>query len=97
MAFVQIIDFQTTKIDEMRRVADQWEKATEGKRTAVWRILCQDRDEPGHCLSIVFFESYNSAMRNSSLPEMDKFSREMYSLVDGAAAFHNMDVVQDRS
>jgi hypothetical protein len=36
-------------------------------------------------------------MQNSSLPETDKFSREMYWLVDGAPAFHNMDVVKDRS
>jgi hypothetical protein len=96
VAFVQIIEFQTTNVDEMRRVAEQWEKATESKRSAVWRILCQDRDEPGNCLSIAFFESYDLAMQSSSLPETDKFSREMYWLVDGAPAFHNMNVVKDR-
>ena len=47
MAFVQTIEFHTSKPDEMRKVADEWEKATEGKRKAGRHVLCQDRDQPG--------------------------------------------------
>ena len=96
MAFVQIIEFRTTKIAEMRAVGDEWEKATEGKRKAGRRVLCQDRDNPGRYFNVVFFDSYEAAMENSALPETDSFSKKMMSFADGAPTFYNLDVVEDR-
>ncbi len=97
MAFVQIIEFHTSQPDEMRKVADEWEKATEGKRKAGRRVLCQDRDQPGRYFNIVFFNSYEEAMQNSSLPETDTFSKKMMGLADGPPTFYNLDVEDDRS
>ena len=34
MAFVQVIEFRSSRIDEMEGVVAEWEKATEGKRAA---------------------------------------------------------------
>ena len=96
MAFVQIIEFRTTKIAEMRTVGDEWEKATEGKRKAGRRVLCQDRDNPERYFNVVFFDSYEDAMENSALPETDSFSKKMMSFADGAPSFYNLDVVEDR-
>lgn len=96
MAFVQIIEYRTSKIDEMRAVADEWEKATEGTRKAGRRVLCQDRDSPGRYFTVVFFDSYEDAMANSNLPETDKFSQKMMGFADGAPTFYNLDVVDDR-
>ena len=96
MAFVQIIEFRTTKIAEMRTVGDEWEKATEGKRKAGRRVLCQDRDNPERYFNVVFFDSYEDAMENSALPETDSFSTKMMSFADGAPSFYNLDVVEDR-
>ena len=77
MAFVQIIEFLTSKVAEMQAVADEWEKATEGTRKAGRRVLCQDRDNPGRYFNVVFFGSYEDAMENSALPETDSFSKKM--------------------
>ena len=96
MAFVQIIEFRTSKIAEMRAVADEWEKATEGKRKAGRRVLCQDRDNQGRYFTVVFFDSYEDAMENSALPETDSFSKKMMSFADGAPTFYNLEVVEDR-
>jgi hypothetical protein len=96
MAFVQIIEFRTSQIDEMRKVADEWSQATEGKRKAERRILCQDRDNPGRYFNIVFFNSYGEAMENSALPETDAFSTKMMGFADGPAGFYNLDVVEDQ-
>ena len=96
MAFVQIIEYRTSKIDEMRAVADEWEKATEGTRKAGRRVLCQDRDNPGRYFTVVFFDSYEDAMANSNLPETDKFYQKMMGFADGAPTFYNLDVVDDR-
>jgi hypothetical protein len=67
-----------------------------GKRKAGRRVLCQDRDNPGRHFNVVFFDPYEAAMENSSLPETDSFSKKMMSSADGAPTFYNLDVVEDR-
>ena len=96
MAFVQIIEFRTAQPDEMRTVADEWEQATEGKRKTVRRLLCQDHDNPGRYFNIVFFDSYEEAMQNSSLPETDALSQKMMGFAQGPPSFYNLDVQDDR-
>jgi hypothetical protein len=96
MAFVQIIEFRSSKIADIREVANEWEKATEGKRKARRNILCEDRDNPGRYLNIVFFDSHESAMENSAMPETDALSKKMMSLADGPATYYNLNVVDDR-
>jgi len=95
MAFVQIIEFHTSQPDQMRNVEEEWEKATEGKRRTARRVLCQDRDNPGRYFNIVFFDSYEEAMQNSSLPETDAFSKKMMGFAEGQPAFYNLDVEED--
>jgi hypothetical protein len=90
--FVQIIQYKTSKFDEMEKVADRWRAETEGSRTAARIMVCSDRDNPGQFMTIVEFPSYEEAMRNNELPETQKFSQEMMSHADGAPTFHNLDV-----
>jgi hypothetical protein len=96
MGFVQIIEFRTSKITEMQGVADEWEKATEGKRQARRRVLCEDRDNPGRYFNVVFFDSYDAAMENSAMSETDAFSNRMMGFADGPPTFYNLDVIDDR-
>ena|SRR5688572_22504994 len=96
MGFVQIIEFRTSKIDEMEKVGDEWEAAAGGDSKARRRVLCQDRDNPGRYLNIVFFDSYEEAMENSNLPVTEEFSQKMMALADGPPSFSNLDVVDDR-
>ncbi len=42
MGFVQIIEYGSSKAAEKQAVADECEKATEGKRKAGRTVLCQD-------------------------------------------------------
>jgi hypothetical protein len=96
MGFVQVIEFRTSKIAEMQKVADEWEKATEGKRKVERRVLCQDRDNPGRYFNIVFFDSYEAAMENSGMPETQALSGKMMAMGDGPPTFYNLDVLDDR-
>ena len=96
MAFIQIIEYRTSKPGEMQAVADKWAEATEGKRTARRRVLCQDRDNHGRYFNVVFFDSYEEAMENSALPETDQFSKQFMSFADGPPTFYNLDVVDDQ-
>lgn len=96
MAFVQIVEFATSKPDEMQRLANEWESAAADQRTARRRILCRDRDNPGRYFNIVSFDSFEDAMRNSEMPVTQEFARKMAELCDGPATFHNLDVVDER-
>lgn len=97
VAFIQIIDFRTSRMDEGRKHVDEYLAKTEGKRTTGRSILCQDRDDPTRYLNIVFFDSYESAMENSNLPETGELAAKLAELSDEPATFLNLDVLEDRS
>jgi hypothetical protein len=97
MAFVQIIEFRTSKIDEMRKIGEEWEAAVGADSKARRRVICEDRDNQGHYFNIVFFDTYESAMENSDHPVTQEFSQKMMALGDGPPTFYNLDVVEDRS
>lgn len=96
MGFVQIIEYRSKQFDEMRAVADEWERTTAGKRTARRRVLCADRDTPGRYFNVVFFDSYEQAMENSAMPETEALSKKMMDFADGPPTFYNLDVVDDK-
>ena len=97
MSFIQVMHLQSSKIDEIRAAADEWERATEGKRTVERSVICRDRDDPNRYSIIVFFDSYEDAMRNSALPETDALSKKTSALSDGPPTFLNLDVIEERS
>jgi hypothetical protein len=97
MSFIQIIEYRTSKPDAVADVSERWDKATVGKRTVRRRVLCRDRNDTNRYYNVVFFDSYESAMENSRLPETQSLSEEMMSMVDGPATFHDLDVIDDQS
>lgn len=97
MSFIQIIEFRTSKVDEMRAMGEQWEQASSNDRKTRRRITCEDRDNPGRYFNIVFFDSYEEAMQNSELPVTQEFAGKMMELADGPPTFYNLNVVDERS
>ncbi len=92
--FVQIVEFQTSRIDEIQALADQ-RRAQPEPSTAPGRVtVTADRDRPGYYLVIAEFDSYESAMEHSNLPETGEFAAEMAKLCEGPAKFSNLDVRQ---
>ena len=97
MSFIQIIEARTKNFDELRALDEKWEQATEGKRTLQRSLLTRDRNDPDHYVIVAFFDSYESAMENSSLPETAAFAEKYAALVDGPLVFQDLDVLDDRS
>jgi quinol monooxygenase YgiN len=95
VAFVQVVEFRTNNVDAMRELSREYERATEGKRTARRAVLTADRDDPGRYLMLIFFDSYESAMENSALPETQRNAAQMQSLAEGPASFRNLDVIDE--
>ena len=97
MAFIQIIESRTKNFDELQALSEQFFEATEGKRTVRRSIVTRDRNDPDRYLIVVFFDSYESAMENSNLPETAEFAEKQMPLLDGSPTFYDLDVVDDRS
>ncbi len=97
MSFIQIIECHTSKFDELQALQSDWERATEGRRTLRRSIIAQDRNDPSRCLVLAFFDSFESAMENSNLPETAEISSKMGALVDGPMLFHDLDVIEDKT
>jgi hypothetical protein len=92
VAFIQIIDFRTSRIDEGKAHVEEYLAKTEGRRTTNRSILAEDRDEPGHFLNLVFFDSYESAMENSNLPETGELAAKLAALSEKPGTFLNLEV-----
>ncbi len=92
--FVQIIEFQTSRIEEISALADEFraEREAAGGGSAIRGTVTADRDRPGYYLNIVEFESADAAMANSERPETAKFAERMAELCDGPPRFYNLDV-----
>ena len=97
MAFIQIIEVKTHDIDAIRKAADEYRRATEGKGTIRREVLTRDRNDPVRYFNLVFFDSYESAMRNSSLPETQASAEQFAPLLDGPPVFYDLDVIDDRT
>jgi len=96
MAFIQVVEFGTSKIEEMRANAKALEEAMGDDRKARRVVVGADRDNPGRYLTIVFFDSYEDAMANSDHPATQEFASKMMAIGDGPPTFHNLDVIDDR-
>jgi len=97
MAFMQIIEMRTSRIDELTALEEEWRKATEGKRTLRRAVVGQDRNDPTRHLIVAFFDSYESAMENSNLPETTAFGEKQAALLDAPPVFWDLDVVNDNA
>ena len=95
MGFIQIIEFGTSRIDDVLALDKEWEAATQGSRTTVRALTCADKDNPGRYMAIVEFESYEDAMRNSDLPATQEVAQKYAALCDGPPRFINLDVLSD--
>ena len=97
MGFVQIIEFHTSKIDDMRKLDQDWDQKAGPETTARRGVLCEDRDNPGRFFQVVFFDSYESAMQNSGLPETQAAAEHFAKMSDGPPVFYDLDIVEDRA
>ncbi len=94
MSFIQIIEFTSSRADELNAALDEWLERTQGKRTATRGIQTRDRDRPNTYVQIIEFPSYEQAMANSELPETAEVANRLAELCDGPPTFRNLDVAR---
>ncbi|MEV5526386.1 hypothetical protein [Streptomyces prunicolor] len=92
--FVQIVDFETDRFDEMQAVAEEADKRMAGRAGGpTHRLVLRDRNKPGHVLVVIEFDSYEDAMRNSQDPETTKMAEQMAALCTRPPSFTDCDVL----
>jgi hypothetical protein len=92
MSFIQIIEFTTTRPDEVEKLVKEWRALTAGRRTAQRGTFTRDLDQRNTYVQIVEFPSYEDAMSNSNLPETAEFAKRLARLCDGPMHFRNLEV-----
>jgi len=92
MKFVQIMEFTGSTEEAINSINNYITIA--GAETKVKKAtVCEDRDNPGHLLQIIEFDSYEDAMLNNDLEVTKKASEEDTSSF-GEVQFKNLDVME---
>jgi hypothetical protein len=94
MSFVQIIDFETSRYDEIDVAIEKWRAETSGARATRRSVTGRDRERPTRHIAIIEFPSYEDAMRNSALPQTAELADRIRELCSGEPVFINLDVVR---
>ena len=91
--FAQIIEWKSSRIDEVDKLMQEWrEQFPEMGPTRI--LMGADRENPNSYVTVVEFESYEAAMKNSEDPATSKFSERVGALCDGPPTFRNLDVTR---
>ena len=90
--FVQIIEWSTSRIDEVRALSDKYREEQDADTGPTRVTVLADRDRPGTYLTIAEFPSYDAAMANSGRAQTAAFAAEMGKLCDGPPSFRDTDV-----
>ncbi|MET8137361.1 MULTISPECIES: hypothetical protein [unclassified Streptomyces] len=93
MKFVQIVDIESERMDELRQLVQQAEQRNTGREGGpTHRLVLKDRNTPNRYLALIEFESYEDAMRNSNDPETSKMAEQMAALCTRPPSFTDCDV-----
>ncbi|MFC7261595.1 hypothetical protein [Streptomyces lutosisoli] len=93
MKFVQIVEFETERIEEMQKLAEDADKRMAGRSGGpTHRLVLHDRNKPNHYLVVIEFDSHEDAMRNSNDPETAKMAEQMAALCTRPPSFTDCDV-----
>jgi len=91
MSFIQIIEYETDRPDEMMAAGEK--RMTESEDISFTRLATTvDRDNPGHYVTIVEFPSYEEAMANSAKPSTQEMAAEMAAMCTSGPTYRNLDV-----
>ena len=92
--FIQIIEYQTTRFDEVRQLGEDFREQAKARGAGPARVtITKNRDRDNTYLTIAEFDSYETAMANSNDPATQQFAESMSKLCDGPPTFFNLDFV----
>jgi hypothetical protein len=97
MAFIQVVEFHTSRIDEFDALLDTWLTESKDWRTATRSMRTKDRDRADTYVQIIEFPSFEKAQENSNHPATAEFADRLAKLCDAPPVFRNLDVVREEA
>src|SRR4051812_7934920 len=93
--FVQIIEWKTSRIDEVEKLQEEFRSTWSERKGGPTRItVLADRDRPNTYLTIAEFPSLEVAEANSKSADTSEFAGRMAELCDGPPTFYNTDLMR---
>ncbi|MEH0845082.1 hypothetical protein V6U81_22100 [Micromonospora sp. CPCC 205711] len=96
MSFVQVIEYDTDRPDEVRALSEEWGQQQLSNAPARMTVA-EDRERPGHFVMVAEFDSYEQAMAHSGQPETGTYAERMRRLAKGEPRFVNLDVTHQEA
>jgi hypothetical protein len=92
--FIQVIEFTTTKYDEIRAIGEEFaaKRRSEGGPKPVSILFVRDRNQPNSYRTVARFASYEEAMENSGREDTTALAGRIAALCD-TQSFHDFDVI----
>jgi quinol monooxygenase YgiN len=97
MGFFQIIEYQTSRIDEIEQVGRAFREElaqSAGVAKPLRGTITADQDRPGYYMSIIEFESAEAAAEATGRAETQAFFARLAGLMDGPPRFYRLAVVE---
>ena len=94
MGFVQIIKLRSDRFEDLEAAHDEWRAATEGQRTVVREMVCENRDDPGEYWMVVEFPDADAAARNNDLDATGRIAQRLAELATSGPEFVNLDLLR---
>jgi hypothetical protein len=95
--FVQIMEFDTKKPEEIMALMDEWRSGTMNRNMVTQDMMGRCQDRPNHYVAIMHFPSEKEAQRNNKMEETERFAKRMAELCDGPIVFGDYDMIRDNS
>ena len=92
--YIQILEFQTSDIDTMRKLANE-RSYEDGTPKPLSVTIVADRDRTGTYATILRFASYEEAMQHSDAASTKALVEKMTPQMNGERRFYNLDVIED--
>ncbi|MFC8127578.1 hypothetical protein [Streptomyces sp. NPDC057302] len=93
MKFVQMIEFETDRIDDMRSVIEQDDQQATGREGGpTHRLVLQDRGNPRRFFVVLEFASAEDARRNSEAPQTARTAERLTAMCTSGPSFTDCDV-----
>lgn len=95
--FIQIMEFDTRKPQDVMALMEEWRSCTMEKNTMSHDMMGRCHDRPNHYVAVMEFLSYEEAQRNNQMEETEQFAKRMAELCDGPIVFGDYDVIRNES
>ena len=92
MPFIQIIEFTTSRPDQVEALVDEWRAKTRARRTAQRGTFTQDRDRRDVYVQIVESLAARRLRPTLTCPRRPKSPQRLAQLCNGPIQFRNLDV-----